>query len=177
MELLKKDIIFKDIKKLKGVGKQLSKYLKNKKIEKIKDILFNLPYSDTDRTKIVNIRNLDVGNIKTNKISINNLIGDNKILMGIDDLDRGVIKTYLPDSNVDFNSSANSSSQILDNIKAKSLTIINEDGDERIFIGTDDHRWKNNFMYDAYLVLVGGVVVGKTYEVLNIIIFRNLNKI
>ena len=34
MNLLKKDIIFSDVNKLKGVGKQLSKYLKNKKIEK-----------------------------------------------------------------------------------------------------------------------------------------------
>ena len=32
------------VKKLKGVGKQLSKYLKNRKIEKVKDILLNLPY-------------------------------------------------------------------------------------------------------------------------------------
>ena len=43
MNLLKKDIIFNDVRKLKGVGKQLSKYLKNKKIEKIKDILLNFP--------------------------------------------------------------------------------------------------------------------------------------
>ena len=73
MELLKKDIIFKDIKKLKGVGKQLSKYLKNKKIEKIKDILFNLPYSDTDRTKIVNIKNLEIGKTQTIRVLIKKL--------------------------------------------------------------------------------------------------------
>ena len=73
MELLKKDIIFKDIKKLKGVGKQLSKYLKNKKIEKIKDILFNLPYSDTDRTKIVDIRNLEIGKTQTIRVLIKKL--------------------------------------------------------------------------------------------------------
>ena len=35
MELTKKDYIFQDIKKLKGIGVQLSKYLK-KKIEKLK---------------------------------------------------------------------------------------------------------------------------------------------
>ena len=39
MRLLKKDSIFQDITKLKGVGSQLSKYLKKKKIEKIKDII------------------------------------------------------------------------------------------------------------------------------------------
>ena len=34
MNILKKDFIFKDINKLKGVGPQLSKYLKKRKIEK-----------------------------------------------------------------------------------------------------------------------------------------------
>ena len=43
MNLIKKDIIFSDVRKLKGVGKQLSKYLKKKRIEKIKDINLNLP--------------------------------------------------------------------------------------------------------------------------------------
>ena len=36
MNLLKKDFIFKDVTKLKGVGKQLSKYLKKKKLKKLK---------------------------------------------------------------------------------------------------------------------------------------------
>ena len=36
-----------------SVGIQLSKYLKRKKIEKIKDILLNLPYSTTDRSKFL----------------------------------------------------------------------------------------------------------------------------
>ena len=40
---MKKDFIFKENNKLKGVGPQLSKYLKKKKIEKIKDIILNLP--------------------------------------------------------------------------------------------------------------------------------------
>ena len=47
MNLIKKDFIFQDIKKLKGVGTQLSKYLRQKKVEKIKDIIFDLPYSET----------------------------------------------------------------------------------------------------------------------------------
>ena len=38
MNLLKKDIIFCDVDKLKGIGK-IIKIFKNKKIEKIKDIL------------------------------------------------------------------------------------------------------------------------------------------
>ena len=35
MDLRKKDFIFEDVNKLKGVGTQLSKYLKKKRIEKI----------------------------------------------------------------------------------------------------------------------------------------------
>ena len=38
---MKKDFIFDEIINLKGVGPQLSKYLKKKRIEKIKDIIFS----------------------------------------------------------------------------------------------------------------------------------------
>ena len=38
---MKKDFIFVEVNKLKGVGPQLSKDLKKKKIEKIKDIILN----------------------------------------------------------------------------------------------------------------------------------------
>ena len=57
---MKKDFIFNDIKKLKGVGTQLSKYLKKRKIEKIKDIILNLPYSETDRSKITDLNKLEI---------------------------------------------------------------------------------------------------------------------
>ena len=73
MDLLKKDIIFSDVNKLKGVGKQLSKYLKNRKIEKVKDILLNLPYSETDRSKIVNLNKLEVGKIQTIQVKVKKL--------------------------------------------------------------------------------------------------------
>ena len=53
---MKKDLIFSSIVNLKGVGPQLSKYLKNKRIEKIKDIILNLPYSETDRSKIYKLK-------------------------------------------------------------------------------------------------------------------------
>ena len=56
MSHLTKEIIFSNIDNLKGVGKQLSKYLKNKKIEKVKDIILNLPYSETDRSKLTKIK-------------------------------------------------------------------------------------------------------------------------
>ena len=59
MVLFKKNFLFNDIKKIKGVGPQISKYLKKRKIDKIKDIILNLPYSETDRSDIVNIKNLE----------------------------------------------------------------------------------------------------------------------
>ena len=73
MDLLKKDFVFNDVTKFKGGGKQLSRYLKNKKIEKIKDIILNLPYSETDRSKIVDLNNLEVGKIQTIKVLVKKL--------------------------------------------------------------------------------------------------------
>ncbi len=66
----KKDLIFKDVNKLKGVGPQLSKYLKKKKIEKIKDIILNFPYSETDRSKIFKLNQLEIGKIQTIKVLV-----------------------------------------------------------------------------------------------------------
>ena len=73
MNLLKKDFIFKDVNKLKGVGPQLSKYLKKRKIEKIKDILLNLPYSETDRSKLYKLNELEIGKIQSIKIKVKKL--------------------------------------------------------------------------------------------------------
>jgi len=70
---MKKDFIFNDVSKLKGVGTQLSKYLKKKKIEKIKDILLNLPYSDTDRSKLFKLNELEVGKIQSIKVFVKKL--------------------------------------------------------------------------------------------------------
>ena len=73
MSLVKKDFIFQDVEKLKGIGSQLSKYLKKRKIEKIKDILLNLPYSETDRSQISQLNKLEVGKIQTIKVQIKKL--------------------------------------------------------------------------------------------------------
>ena len=73
MNFLEKDIIFSDVDKLKGIGKKLSKYLKNKRIEKVKDILLNLPYSETDRSKIVDLDKLEVGKIQTIRVKVKKL--------------------------------------------------------------------------------------------------------
>ena len=73
MDLIKKDSIFQDVIKLKGVGKQLSKYLKQKKIEKIKDVLLNLPYSETDRSKLYKLDELEIGKIQSIKVLVKKL--------------------------------------------------------------------------------------------------------
>ena len=70
---MKKEFIFSDVNKLKGVGAQLTKYLKNKRIDKIKDIILNLPYSETDRTKIIRLDQLEVGKIQSIKVLVKKL--------------------------------------------------------------------------------------------------------
>ena len=73
MNFIKKDFIFDDVNKLKGVGNQLSKYLKKRKIEKIKDILLNLPYSETDRSQLTKLNKLEIGKIQTIKVKVEKL--------------------------------------------------------------------------------------------------------
>jgi ATP-dependent DNA helicase RecG len=67
---MKKNFIFSAVNNLKGVGPQLSKYLKKRKIEKIKDIILNLPYSETDRSKISKLNELEVGKIHSIKVLV-----------------------------------------------------------------------------------------------------------
>ncbi len=67
---MKKDYLFSEIKNLRGVGTQLTKYLKKKRIEKIKDVFFDLPYSETDRSKITKINQLEIGKIHSIKVLI-----------------------------------------------------------------------------------------------------------
>ena len=73
MNLLKKDFIFQDVNKLDGVGQKLSKYLKKKKIEKIKDIILNFPYSETNRSRLSKLNNLEIGKIQTIKVLVKKL--------------------------------------------------------------------------------------------------------
>ncbi len=71
MTILKnKDDLFKNISFLKGIGPKLSKYLKNKRIEKINDLLWHFPYSSTDRSNMTTIDKLEVGNIHTIKVKV-----------------------------------------------------------------------------------------------------------
>ena len=70
---MKKEFIFSEVNKLNGIGPQLTKYLKKRKIEKIKDIILNLPYSETDRSKIVKLNSLEVGKIQSIKVKVKKL--------------------------------------------------------------------------------------------------------
>ncbi len=65
MNIEKKNYLFKNVSTLKGVVSKLSKYLKNKNIERINDLLWNLPYSYTDRSEITRLDKLEVGKITT----------------------------------------------------------------------------------------------------------------
>ena len=70
---MKKDFLFSEINNLKGIGPKLSKYLKKKRIEKIKDVILNLPYSETDRSEIVKLKDLVVGKIQSIKVLVKKL--------------------------------------------------------------------------------------------------------
>ena len=70
---MEKNFIFSDVNELKGVGAKLSKYLKKKKIEKIKDIILNLPYSETDRSKLYKLNELEIGKIQSIKVIVKKL--------------------------------------------------------------------------------------------------------
>ena len=70
---MKKDFIFNAVNDLKGVGPQLSKYLKKRRIEKVKDIILNFPYSETDRSKVYKLDELEIGKIQTVKVIVKKL--------------------------------------------------------------------------------------------------------
>ena len=69
-DLNKNSFLFKDISSIKGVGKALEKYLKNKKVDKVKDLLLDLPYEVTDRSKITSLNKLEIGKITTIQVTV-----------------------------------------------------------------------------------------------------------
>ena len=68
--LNKKDFLFERVTKLSGVGKKLSEYLKKKKIERVIDLIWNIPYSHTDRSNSVTLNKLEIGKIFTIKVKV-----------------------------------------------------------------------------------------------------------
>jgi len=67
---IKNNYLFSSVNKLKGIGLKISKYLKNKKIEKINDLLWSFPYAYTDRRSTVKTTKLEVGKTQTVKVQI-----------------------------------------------------------------------------------------------------------
>ncbi len=70
MNINKNSFLFKDITSLKGVGSKIKKYLEKKKIETVKDLLWDLPYSVIDRSKITTLNKLEIGKITTIKVNV-----------------------------------------------------------------------------------------------------------
>ncbi len=64
------NFLLSDINNIKGVGTKTRKYLQKKKIEKVKDLLWDLPYSFVDRTKITGLSELEIGKIQTIKVNV-----------------------------------------------------------------------------------------------------------
>ena len=109
--LNKNNFLFEEISSLKGIGQKLKKYLKNKRIEKIKDLLWDIPYDITDRSKVFKLENLEIGKITTVKVfvdkynfpRIRNLTnkvlcseGNKKIYIIFFNSKEGYIKSILP---------------------------------------------------------------------------------
>ena len=65
-----KKFLFADITSVNGVGKKISTYFKKKKVNTINDLLWNLPYSQTDRSETTTLDKLEIGKIFTLKIKV-----------------------------------------------------------------------------------------------------------
>ena len=66
----KKFFLFSSVDAVAGVGKKISTYLRKKKIEKVSDLLWDLPYSLTDRSQSTTLDKLEIGKIFTIKVRV-----------------------------------------------------------------------------------------------------------
>ncbi len=64
------DFLTRNISSLNGVGVKTKKLLKKKKIEKISDLLWNLPQGYTDRTNLQTLDKLEIGKITTINVKV-----------------------------------------------------------------------------------------------------------
>ena len=64
------NFLTQNVSSLKGVGVKIKKLLKKKKIERISDLLWNLPQSYTDRSNIQALDNLEIGKITTIRVRV-----------------------------------------------------------------------------------------------------------
>jgi len=64
------DFLFQNVSKLNGVGAKTKKLLKRKNIEKISDLLWNIPQDFTDRSNLQTLDKLEIGKITTIKVKV-----------------------------------------------------------------------------------------------------------
>ena len=64
------DFLAKNVSSLLGVGNKTKKLLQKKKIEKISDLLLNLPQGYTDRSNFQTLDKLEIGKITTIKVRV-----------------------------------------------------------------------------------------------------------
>ena len=64
------NFLIQNVSALDGVGIKINKLLKKKKIEKISDLLWNLPHGFTDRSNVQTLDKLEIGKITTIKVKV-----------------------------------------------------------------------------------------------------------
>ena len=64
------NFLTQNVSSLNGVGTKTKKLLKKKKIEKISDLLWNLPQDFTDRSSLQSLDKLEIGKITTIKVKV-----------------------------------------------------------------------------------------------------------
>ena len=64
------NFLTKNVSALSGVGNKTKKLLKRKKIEKVSDLLWNIPQGYTDRSNIQTLDKLEIGKITTIKVKV-----------------------------------------------------------------------------------------------------------
>ena len=64
------NFLIQNVSALDGVGIKIKKLLKKKKIEKISDLLWNLPQGFTDRSNVQTLDKLEIGKITTIKVKV-----------------------------------------------------------------------------------------------------------
>ena len=64
------NFLIQNVSTLEGVGSKTQKILKKKKIEKISDLLWNLPQGFTDRSNVQTLDKLEIGKITTIKVKV-----------------------------------------------------------------------------------------------------------
>ena len=64
------DFLTQNVSSLSGVGSKIKMLLKKKNIEKITDLLWNLPQGYTDRSNLQTLDKLEIGKITTIKVKV-----------------------------------------------------------------------------------------------------------